>query len=94
MSNSGGKIKVRFGFPVTGNPRPQGRYQFVRDKGFKCVSREYNGAPDGIAKAFAQLYADAVAKGLKLSGESRQIASTDNVVGGKTVKLELQVGVQ
>jgi hypothetical protein len=58
------------------------------------VSREYNGAPDGIAKAFAQLYADAVAKGLKLSGESRQIASTDNVVGGKTVKLELQVGVQ
>lgn len=89
-----GKIKVRFGFPVTGNPRPQGRYQFVRDPGFKCVSRDYNGAPEGVAQAFAQLYADAAAKGLKLSGESRQLASKDNVVGGKTVKLELQVGVQ
>lgn len=89
-----GKIKVRFGFPVTGNPRPQGRYQFVRDPGFKCVSRDYNGAPEGVAQAFAQLYADAAAKGLKLSGESRQLASKDNVVRGKTVKLELQVGVQ
>ena len=39
-------------------------------------------------------YADAIAKGLKLTGESRQLASTDNVIGGKTVKLELQVGVQ
>ena len=94
ISANGGKIKVRFGFPVTGNPRPQGRYQFVRDKGFKCVTREYNGAPDGVAKAFAQLYADVAAKGLELSGESRQIAGTDNVVGGKTVQLELQVGVR
>ncbi|TXH51238.1 MAG: hypothetical protein E6Q87_01900 [Cellvibrionales bacterium] len=93
-SASGGKIKVRFGFPVTGNPRPQGRYQYVRDPGFKCVSRDYNGAPEGVAQAFAQLYADAAAKGLKLSGESRQLASKDNVMGGKTVKLELQVGVQ
>ena len=89
-----GKIKVRFGFPVTGNPRPDGRYQLIRDSGFKCASRQYNGAPDGVALAFAQLYADAVAKGLKLTGESRQLASTDNVIGGKTVKLELQVGVQ
>lgn len=93
-SASGGKIKVRFGFPVTGNPRPQGRYQYVRDPGFKCVSRDYNGAPEGVAQAFAQLYADAAAKGLKLSGESWQLASKDNVMGGKTVKLELQVGVQ
>lgn len=54
----------------------------------------YEGSPEGVAQAFAQLYADAVAKGFKLSGESRQLASTDNVVGGKTVKLELQVGVQ
>ncbi|MEZ5538986.1 MAG: hypothetical protein R3E63_03295 [Pseudomonadales bacterium] len=94
MTNNGGKIKVRFGFPVTGNPKPQGRYQLVRDSGFKCVSRNYEGSPEGVAQAFAQLYADAVAKGFKLSGESRQLASTDNVVGGKTVKLELQVGVQ
>jgi hypothetical protein len=47
-----------------------------------------------VALAFAQLYADAIAKGLKLTGESRQLASTDNVIGSKTVKLELQVGVQ
>jgi tetratricopeptide (TPR) repeat protein len=94
ISPNGGKIKVRFGFPVTGNPKPQGRYQFVRDNGFKCVSRDYEGPPEGVAKAFAQLYADAIARGMKLSGESRQIASTDNVVGGKTVKLELQLGVQ
>ena len=90
----GGKIKVRFGFPVTGNPRPDGRYQLIRDNGFKCASRQYNGAPEGVVMAFAQLYADTVARGLKLTGESRQLASTDNVVGGKTVKLELQVGVQ
>ena len=32
-----GKIKVRFGFPVTGNPRPDGRYQLIRDSGFKCA---------------------------------------------------------
>ena len=89
-----GKIKVRFGFPVTGNPRPDGRYQLIRDNGFKCVSRNYNGAPEGVITAFAQLYADAVAKGLKLTGESRQLASTDNVIGSKTVKLELQLGVQ
>ncbi|HSC76609.1 MAG TPA: tetratricopeptide repeat protein [Pseudomonadales bacterium] len=91
---NGGKIKVRFGFPVTGNPRPDGRYQLIRDNGFKCVSRQYNGAPEGVITAIAQLYADATAKGLKLTGESRQLASTDNVIGGKTVKLELQLGVQ
>ena len=90
----GGKIKVRFGFPVTGNPRPDGRYQLIRDNGFKCVSRNYNGAQEGVITAVAQLYADAIAKGLKLTGESRQLASTDNVVGGKTVKMELQLGVQ
>lgn len=90
----GGKIKVRFGFPVTGNPRPDGRYQLIRDNGFKCASRQYNGAPEGVVMAFAQLYADTLARGLKLTGESRQLASTDNVVGGKTVKLELQIGVQ
>lgn len=94
VSATGGKIKVRFGFPVTGNPRPQGRYQFVRDSGFKCVSRNYSGAPEGITPAFEQLRADAVAKGLKLSGESRRLAGTDNVMGSKTVNLELQVGVQ
>ncbi|MCC7516668.1 MAG: hypothetical protein IT470_04930 [Pseudomonadales bacterium] len=93
-SASGGKIKVRFGFPVTGNPRPQGRFQLVRDNGFKCVTRDYNGAPEGVGRAVAQLFADAAAQGLKLSGESRQLADKDNVVGGKTVKLELQVGVQ
>ncbi len=87
------KIKLRFGFPVSGNPRPSGRFQLVRDSGFKCVSRDYQGSAEGVAQAFAQLYADAVAKGLKLSGESRQIASSDNVVGSKTVKLELQIGV-
>lgn len=94
LPTAGGKIKVRFGFPVSGNPRPDGRYQLIRDNGFKCVSRQYNGAPDGVIIAFAQLYADAVAKGLKLTGESRQLASTDNVVGAKTVKLELQLGIE
>jgi tetratricopeptide (TPR) repeat protein len=89
-----GKIKVRFGFPVSGNPRPSGRYQLVRDQGFKCVSRQYQGAPEGAALAFGQLYADVLAKGLKLSGESRQIASNDNVVGGKTVTLQMQIGIQ
>lgn len=93
-TTTAGKIKVRFGFPVTGNPRPDGRYQLIRDNGFKCVSRNYNGPQEGVITAFAQLYADAAAKGLKLTGESRQLASTDNVIGGKTVKLELQLGVQ
>ena len=79
---------------MTGNPRPDGRYQLIRDNGFKCVSRNYNGPQEGVITAFAQLYADATAKGLKLTGESRQLASTDNVIGGKTVKLELQLGVQ
>ena len=88
------KIRVRFGFPVTGNPPPSGRYQLVRDKGFKCAARQYQGSPDGVALAFAQLHADAKARGLKLTGESRQIAGEDNVAGGKTVELELQVGVQ
>jgi tetratricopeptide (TPR) repeat protein len=91
---AGNKIKVRFGFPVTGNPPPSGRFQLVRDNGFKCASRHYSGAPEGVVLAFAQLHADAVARGLKLTGESRQIAGEDNVVGGKTVTLELQVGVQ
>ena len=90
----GGKIKVRFGFPVTGNPAPSGRYQLVRDSGFKCASRLYDGAPEGVVQAFAQLHADAVVRGLTQTGQSRQIADQDNVVGGKTVKLELQVGVQ
>jgi hypothetical protein len=94
LTANASKIKVRFGFPVTGNPRPDGRYQLIRDNGFKCAARKYNGAPEGVAMAFAQLYADVVARGLKLSGESRQLASTDNVVGGKTVSLEMQVGVQ
>lgn len=88
------KIRVRFGFPVTGNPPPSGRYQLVRDKGFKCAARQYQGSPDGVALAFAQLHADAKARGLTLTGESRQIASEENVAGGKTVELELQVGVQ
>lgn len=89
----GGKIKVRFGFPVSGNPLSTGRFQLVRDKGFKCVSRNYDGAPEGVPAAIAQLYADAKARGMKFSGESRQIASTDNTIGSKTVKLELQIGV-
>jgi tetratricopeptide (TPR) repeat protein len=92
-ATDGGKMKVRFAFPITGNPPPSGRFQLVRDNGFRCVSRNYEGAPEGVPLAIAQFYADAIAKGLKLSGESRQIASTDNVVGGKTVKLELQIGV-
>ncbi|HQQ64188.1 MAG TPA: tetratricopeptide repeat protein [Pseudomonadales bacterium] len=92
-ATDGGKMKVRFAFPITGNPPPAGRFQLVRDNGFKCVSRHYEGTPEGVPLAIAQFYADAIAKGLKLSGESRQIASTENVIGGKTVKLELQIGV-
>ena len=65
------------------------RSGYYRDQTFMFASGLAN-----VQQFFAQLYADAAAKGLKLSGESRQLASKDNVMGGKTVKLELQVGVQ
>lgn len=94
FTSNSDKIKVRFGFPVTGNPAPSGRFQLVRDPGFKCVARHYEGSPEGVARAFAQLHADAVAQGLKLSGESRQIAGANNQAGGKSVSLDLQVGIQ
>ncbi len=89
-----GKIKVRFGFPVNGNPKNASGFKLISDKGIKCVWRKYQGTADGVVGAIAQLYLDAQLKGYQFTGESRQLAGSDNSSDNKIISLELQIGVK
>jgi tetratricopeptide (TPR) repeat protein len=89
-----GKIKVRFGFPISGNPKNSFGFKLVNDKGMKCVWRQYQGSTEGVVDAIAQLYLDAQLKGYQFTGESRQLAGNDNTANSKTISLELQLGVK
>jgi len=89
-----GKIKVRFGFPVTGNPKNASGFKLINDKGMKCVWRKYQGTTDGVVGAIAQLYLDAQVQGYQFTGESRQLAGSDNSSDSKIISLELQIGVK
>lgn len=91
---SADSIKVKMGFPVSGNPKSSAGFKLVNDKGFKCVWRNYRGPKDGIADAFAQLYLDAQLKGYTFTGENRQVIGNDNSPGSSTVSMELQIGVE
>lgn len=93
LSPDSKNIKLRMAFPVSGNPRASGRFKLRQDKGFRCVWRRYEGSPEGVAQAFLQLYADAQLKGLRLSGESRQVIGVDNAPGASVVRMELQLGL-
>jgi len=89
-----GKIKVRFGFPISGNPKNTSGFKLVSDPGIKCVWRKYQGTADGVVGAIAQLYLDAQVKGYQFTGESRQLAGSDNSSDSKIISLELQIGVK
>lgn len=89
-----GKIKVRFGFPVRGNPKNSSGFKLLKDPGMKCVWRNYKGSAEDVTVAIAQLYLDAQLQGYQFTGESRQIASNDNSAASKIIELELQLGVK
>jgi tetratricopeptide (TPR) repeat protein len=90
-SFSEGKLTMKAGFPIRGNPPSKARYRSTVLESFKCVYLEYSGEPQGIRQAWETLYQDAISAGYELSGTSRQIINKGD--GSNNMNTELQLGI-
>ncbi len=88
------EITFKMALPVSGRPKPRGRYKVSRDKGFKCVYTTYEGKAEDMMAAWKALAESAKAAGYELTGESRQLFGQDNEIGSDIISTELQLGIK
>ena len=90
-SLASGKLKLKAGFPVRGNPSSKARYKSTRFEEFKCTYVAFKGDKKGLEQAWKKLYQDTLNAGYELSGTSRQILKKSN--DPEQLNTELQLGV-
>jgi effector-binding domain-containing protein len=90
-SLASGKLKLKAGFPVRGNPSSKARYKSTQFGEFKCTYLAFKGDKKGLEQAWRKLYQDTLNSGYELSGSSRQILKKSN--NPEQLNTELQLGV-
>ena len=87
-------ISFKMGFPITGNPAARGQFKVMGEPGFRCAFLMFDGSPEQVESTWKQFFTSVTAAGYTPTGQARQIIDPSNTANSKTVKLELQIGIQ
>jgi len=85
-------LSLQLASPVRGTALGSGKFRVGRAGEFRCASRTFEGAGDGVSAALAELAAAALAAQHELTGETRIVIPQGDNTGG--LRLELQMGIR
>ena len=84
-------VNVQLGSPVRGSTRGSGKFSVRTTASFKCAAQRFDGPPDTLGPALAQLAESVRAAQHELTGEARIVIPQSDSKG--TFTAELQVGI-
>lgn len=88
------EFDLEIALPVTNNPKPEWtQFDFKETSQLKCISNEYKGGMEQIAKAYTNIFEEIVKNGIQPTDEIREVyqnwvdfSSDENIV-------EIQIGI-
>ena len=84
-------VNVQLGSPVRGSTRGSGKFSVRTTASFKCAAQRFDGPPDTLRPALAQLAESVRAAQHELTGEARIVIPQSDSKG--TFTAELQIGI-